>query len=366
MKKAHQILPYNAEVVSYFAISSPNFCNLDDLRKESRNEKFFISSYIALLHRLPNDKEQNVWKNRYKFPQQVFQDLLLTDIFNSKEFKKLHITIAGKMPVMGKRFFAVLFAIKHLFDKIKGAVRTVLKGGIQWLLFHLTQHAFTWNGKRDIILTADLFLEGMTAPQDGFELFQYIYKMPEREFEPYYIISDNNAEYQQIKNQYGKHIIAYSVEKRILSRFRLVRYFKRTKFICCGYKVMPALSMGIYEAIAKNPDVYYIFLQHGVNFFKEDFITPSSYSAFVFDKIMVSNDYERKLFMQRGCMREENIIRNGLLRWDQLEAYPKPSEERSIFIYFTHRRYLRELADATNSVYIQTIIQLLENEQFKI
>ena len=52
-------------------------------------------------------------------PQNVFQDLLLTTILDSREFKQRHLTVTGKKPDMGKRFFAILFAVKHMYDKVR-------------------------------------------------------------------------------------------------------------------------------------------------------------------------------------------------------------------------------------------------------
>ena len=220
--------------------------------------------------------------------------------------------------------------------------------------------------ERNKVICCDFIVEADTSPQDEFELFKYIYENGREHFEPYYIINEKCASYAEIKAEYGENIIAYSPEK--IREFALVlkELFKTVKFICGGFQVLHSLRLGITEAVKRSPYVYSIFTQHGITFFKDDFISQESYSSFLFDKLMISNDFEKQIFMERGCYAEENLIKNGLFRWDLLSA-DNAEAEKSIFIYFTHRRYLKNIEESElkNTVYVKTILGLLENPRFK-
>lgn len=220
--------------------------------------------------------------------------------------------------------------------------------------------------ERNKVICCDFIVEADTSPQDEFELFKYIYENGREHFEPYYIINEKCASYAEIKAEYGENIIAYSPEK--IREFALVlkELFKTVKFICGGFQVLHSLRLGITEAVKRSPYVYSIFTQHGITFFKDDFISQASYSSFLFDKLMISNDFEKQIFMERGCYAEENLIKNGLFRWDLLSA-DNAEAEKSIFIYFTHRRYLKNIEESElkNTVYVKTILGLLENPRFK-
>ncbi len=220
--------------------------------------------------------------------------------------------------------------------------------------------------ERNKVICCDFIVEADTSPQDEFELFKYLYKNGREHFEPYYIINEKCAAYAEIKAEYGDNIIAYSPEKIEEFAFTLKELFKTVKFICGGFQVLHSLRLGITEAVKRSQYVYSIFTQHGITFFKDDFISQASYSSFLFDKLMISNDFEKEIFINRGCYAEENLIKNGLFRWDLLSADNAVSE-KSIFIYFTHRRYLKNIEESElkNTVYVKTILGLLENPRFK-
>ncbi len=220
--------------------------------------------------------------------------------------------------------------------------------------------------KRNKVICCDFIVEADTSPQDEFELFKYLYENGRADFEPYYIINEKCAAYNEIKTKYGDNIIPYAPEKIVEFAFFMKDLFKTVKFICGGFQVLHSLRIGITEAVKRSPYVYSFFTQHGITFFKDDFISQSSYSAFLFDKLMISNDFEKKIFMERACYTEENLVKNGLFRWDLLSA-DNAESKKVIFIYFTHRRYLKNIEDSElkNTVYVRTIAGFLENPRFK-
>lgn len=231
------------------------------------------------------------------------------------------------------------------------------------LIANMTRKALMKNRERDKIILSDFIMEADTSPQDEFELFKFIYNKKDSEFTPYYIMNEDSPCYPEIRAQYGENIIPYSHRNRIKFSFGLVKLFKTTKYICSGFKVMQSLNMGITEAAKESPYVYSVFTQHGVTFFKDEFITPATYSPFFFDKIMISNDFEKEIFKNRSYCEDKHLFENGLFRWDLLSS-EKQKSEKSIFIYFTHRRYLKDIDDVQNSVYVETIAGLLKDPRF--
>lgn len=250
-----------------------------------------------------------------------------------------------------------------MFGGIKYRINRLQDMAFRRYISHYIVQAMQMNTQRNKVITCDFILEADTSPQDEFELFKYIYEQHNEYFVPYYIINEHCAAYPEIKAKYGDNIIPYSAENIVSFAFYMKELFKTTKFICGGFQVLHALCLGITDGCKRSPYVYSFFTQHGVNFFKDNFISQSSYSAFLFDKIMISNDFEKNLFMDRACYKEENLVKNGLFRWDLLSADHAQSN-KSIFIYFTHRRYLRNIEDIQDTVYVRTITSLLRNKEF--
>lgn len=253
-----------------------------------------------------------------------------------------------------------------MFAKIRNLVNAFRDNVFRHVITHENVKAMQLDTERNKVICCDFIVEADTSPQDEFELFKFLYEKNNEHFVPYYIINEKCAAYEEIKSKYGDNIIPYSPEKLVSFAFFMKDLFKTTKFICGGFQVLHSLNIGITDAVKHSPYVYSFFTQHGITFFKDDFISQSSYSSFLFDKLMISNDFEKKIFMERACYTEDNLVKNGLFRWDLLSA-DNAESEKSIFIYFTHRRYLRNIPDEElkNTVYVRTIVGFLENPRFK-
>ncbi|MDD6269092.1 MAG: CDP-glycerol glycerophosphotransferase family protein [Oscillospiraceae bacterium] len=254
---------------------------------------------------------------------------------------------------------------KVFFDNIMNGPLYTMSGELfRVMISHLNHRAVCMNTERNIVITCDLILEEDTSPQDEYALFCYLYgREKESGLLPYYIMNEHSPEYENIKSKYGDRIIPYSRENHRGFAVKLLKLLTHTKFICSGFQVMHALNIGLTDAVKKSPYVYLIFTQHGVNFFKDNFISQSAYSSFLFDRIMISNDFEKNLFIERGCYDEKALIKNGLFRWDLLSA-DNAESEKSIFIYFTHRRYLKDMENIEESAYVKAITGLLKDERF--
>ncbi|MGN0667101.1 MAG: CDP-glycerol glycerophosphotransferase family protein [Huintestinicola sp.] len=216
-------------------------------------------------------------------------------------------------------------------------------------------HNMCVNTKRDQVLLADHFIEPMTVPQDNYYLFEFMMGKEDRVFEPYYVMHKDCSIYSEAKKKYGKHIIGY--RSRLAFINEMLPRFRRIKIVIDSYQVFHHTIPEFTGCSKMSPYVFTVFTQHGVNFFKEKFINSSSFSAFMFDKVLCSNEYEENLFLTRGCFNEKNIIRSGLCRWD----YIKPEYgNKTIFMFFTHRRYLGSLEDISTSTYYKTITGIIK------
>lgn len=360
-----QKMPFSQESLTFAAKSDEVVFDLAELYGVEDKEKLVEFAYLSLLRRVPDSGAIDIWRNRRWMPHTLFRTFLLSTILASPEFKSNAMTVKGDNVSKWYRPLRQLLKIKRVIWSAVDAVRRKITKLRFRISQRITRHVFNKKGKRDAILINDLFTEEQSALLDGFELFKYAYSMKDSGMAPYYIVNTRSSQYLELKEKYRKHIIEYEPDHRIMTLLRLFRIFRRTKFVCDGYQVIAALGIDAANAIRHSPYVYYIFTQHGVNFFKEDYISAASYSSFCFDKVMVSNDYERELFLTRGCFDEDSIIKNGLFRWDNLSAVRKEKGQRIVFIYFTHRRYLRRMGDIRKSTYVRTIVGLLSDPGLK-
>lgn len=211
------------------------------------------------------------------------------------------------------------------------------------------------NSVRNIILLGDHFIESRAIPQDNYYLFCYIMERNDRQYEPYYVMNEHCPIYDYAKSKYGMHVIGYH-KNNIIFKIRMLVLLKKVKVICDSYQVFHHVIPSISAAAKHSRYLYTIFTQHGITFFKSNFININSFSAFKFDKVVVSNDIEKRIFLSRGAYQPNNIIQNGLCRWDNVQAV---YQNRTVFVFFTHRRYLSSKQNIKGSMYYRTIVDLL-------
>lgn len=213
--------------------------------------------------------------------------------------------------------------------------------------------------KRNLILIADNILDEKAEPLDSFAFFEYMAGKKDSPFRVCYILNRKNDRYRELCQQYKKQIIAYP-DKSLFGWRTLFLFFQTRYILDCGqnlFETNPKISF----MLRKSNQIELILTQHGITFFKDNFISPNMYGQNIFDKVMVSNDIERDIFIRRGNYLPENIIYNGLFRWDKLLPVKRSGKKRRIFIYFTYRRYLFRLRNMEDSVYIRTISELINH-----
>ncbi len=112
-----------------------------------------------------------------------------------------------------------------------------------------------------------------------------------------------------------------------------------------------------YDGILKHlPFAPYIFIEHGVTFFKEH--VTSLYGPTYFDKTLVSSRGTYELYSQNNAWAPKDMIRHGMPRWDLLTR--EAHAGKNIFVFFTWRTTFNEDLDYVHS-YFEKINALLSH-----
>ena len=213
--------------------------------------------------------------------------------------------------------------------------------------------------KNTYLLIDDLFEEDAECI-DTYSLFCY---MQNKGIPSYYVIWNKNYFYQKLKNSDNlKHVIV--LKERFGTDFiqRSFWILLKTKVIVSGF-----LNWGNYtperklvqDFVNSSKSFIHVYLNHGVTFFKKDILR--DYSPNNFKKLIVSNDYEKEIYMNKANWLEKDLIKGGLTRWDLLEK--KEHKERNIFVFFTFRKSLGKNKNYQDFEYYKRIISLFNNKQ---
>lgn len=216
-------------------------------------------------------------------------------------------------------------------------------------------------GKRNGILLLDNIAETAAIPLDNYSFFMYLNDLQDSEFVAFYLVNKKNNYAEEIKKIYGDKIVLYTAKHDILFWIKFLRILTYVRFVCESFQAIEYINPGLAEVFRKSTQITTIFTQHGITYFKDEFVRPNVYGHKMYDAVMVSNDKEKEIFLQRGEYEEEQIIKNGLFRWDVIQDESKKRSE--IFVFFTHRRYLDVLKNKEECVYYKTISDLLRNPE---
>ncbi len=234
----------------------------------------------------------------------------------------------------------------------------IIRGIYKKIIFFLLNLSEKFNlSNRNFIIMGDLFFNKSVAPIDNFAFFEYLHSKKSK-YVGYYILHKNYKEYDFIKSKYGKYIITYRNKADLLFYLKIAFLSFKTRFVLDSFDAF-ALFFGLFFKKSKKIDI--IFSQHGITYFKQEFITPCMYGAKKLDKVIVSNNYEYEIFKTKAGYLEKNIIKLGLFRWDSLK--PVQSDSKIIFVYFTFRHYLVKHNNIFETNYFKNIFSLLSNQK---
>lgn len=213
--------------------------------------------------------------------------------------------------------------------------------------------------KRNVVLITDNVREPNANIVDNFTLFEYLYNSDKKIFKPYYILEENSPYYKEIKNKYKGRILGFKSIPTIGFKLKLLWLMPHLKYACDSFNALDALQVNFNYAIKKSKHVISVFTQHGVNYFKPDFVRPNVFGFEMYDYTTAANDMEKEILVKRGTFPPNRVIHNGLFRWDNIK--PCTPDEKSIFVFFTKRAYLKKLSRVDNCQYVKEINKILNN-----
>ena len=208
---------------------------------------------------------------------------------------------------------------------------------------------------KDCYLLFDCLNGDISESIDAYSLFKY---MQSKGKNVYYVLLKNTEFYKKLlDNNDLKGIIP--IENPMTTNSgdffeAIYDILLRSKAVITAYGLF--CSKYGQKFIKNNPYWQYIFIQHGQIFLKESVMKNGYLTSEKFDKILISSDYEYKIFKKYGW-EDEKLIKCGLPRWDFLNQ--KNDKENSILIMLTWRK--TNSLNFHNSLYLKNLTKLLKN-----
>lgn len=134
-------------------------------------------------------------------------------------------------------------------------------------------------------------------------------------------------------------------------------FFNYPKLIGQSSHIITSFGMGVPELnamIKALPNSTYIFLEHGVTFFKKSVL--NLYNSDYFDRILVPSRRTKDIYDKDRLWPREKMLLAGLPRWDLLCR--RQHFQKNIFVFFTWRRSFYENKKAVKD-YFAVIVSLL-------
>lgn len=215
--------------------------------------------------------------------------------------------------------------------------------------------------KNTYILIDDLFEEDAECI-DTYSLFCYMQK---HNIPSYYVVWKKNYFYTKLKKENKlKNVIV--VKERFGTDFIRKSFWilLKTKIIISGFlnwgNFTPERKL-VQDFVNNTKSFTHVYLNHGVTFFKKDVL--KAYSPQNFKKLIVSNNLEKKIYIEKAAWQEKNIIKGGLARWDLLKK--EVHKEKNIFVFFTFRKTFGQHRNYKEFDYYKKIISLFQNKKLQ-
>ena len=230
--------------------------------------------------------------------------------------------------------------ILNIFMSLKDAV------------YFLSQLVYSLIEKLQPIFRKDIvFFMDTTRPYteliDAYSLFE---KALEKGINSYYLMSSEHSSYKEIKKKYKNRIIEFDNYIHIKHFFKFIRM---KKFINSF-----SFQGDLNEFLYRNKYIDFVYLNHGVTLLKDSIF--EIYNSKAFNKFLVSNDIEAKMFVEKGGFDEKNLVKATMPHFDLLKD--NKDTTRSIFIFFTWRMSFGNI-DYKDSLYYKNLKALIENQK---
>lgn len=190
---------------------------------------------------------------------------------------------------------------------------------------------------------------------DAYSLFEYMLK---NNYKCFYIINKFHPQFEQIKSKYPKNIIVLD-KKTKMENLHLKHFSKflhlKAYFSAWGLEIN---NISLHNFLYNNKYIEYVFLQHGMTMLKS--FVFDLYNKNWFNKIVISNDYEKNIVQKHMGYDESQIIKATMSRFDLLPE--KKDIAKNIFVFFTWRLSFDKIPYET-SKYYERICSLLNNKK---
>lgn len=203
---------------------------------------------------------------------------------------------------------------------------------------------------RDIILCCDSLTDKCAEAIDMWTFFQFLQSqnIPSR-----YVLLKQNKLYDVLKKQ--------SKLKDVIVIRRMEHLFMHHADVIAKSKILISsfeMRWDVNPLLAQNPNLKYIFAQHGSIFLKESVL--DLYTEDLYNYIISATKKESELYETRGLWQNGKQIKCGLPRWDAL--YRKPHDKKNIFVFFTWRTSIAGWPES-HKIYSDRIFEFLCDER---
>lgn len=246
--------------------------------------------------------------------------------------------------------------------KIKKVIKRHLKVVLNKVGCWMYSYCCNVKSNRNVVLLLDSIREPNAPLIDNFAMFDYMMSLDACAVKPVYLVNEASPKAAELVEKYHDNVMVICKKKRIRTFLSLARIFKETFAVCQTTMGLQWLTFGADAALKRSKNVSNIFTQHGVTYFKDKFISRRMYGKKFFNKVMLSSVVEVPIFEERGGYSPDDIIRNGLFRWDSMLENRGTTVSKVIFLYFTYRYYMRKIRgkQIRESTYIRRIQELLD------
>lgn len=184
--------------------------------------------------------------------------------------------------------------------------------------------------EQDTYVFFDNLSSKITEEIDALTLFEYC---REKGIPAVYIATKDGYLYKKMKGcESGGVYFVENEKENWLLRKELFALMLRARAAITSFG---CIYSPLERFFRKSPNIEYICIGHGTAFFRNSHFKGYYMSTRRYNRILVSNEYEKELLINYNW-KDEMFIKAGLPRWDKLPT--RKTDNKKILIFFTWRR----------------------------
>lgn len=216
---------------------------------------------------------------------------------------------------------------------------------------------FSFSKNHNTFLLWDCLTDSNVECIDAFTLFQYLLNNKK---DAYYVLLKKSSLYQKLHSANKIEniiVLENSLTENPLEFLEATKsILSKSKYLLTSFTENDSL-IKLFFKIEKR--FKYVFLQHGVTYFKESVFLKKYLKKKNFNKCLVSSIIEKNIFNIHG-INDNLLILSGLPRWDLLNNKDSQILDKSIFAMFTYRSFNNRVEE---SLYYNNLLNLLKNKK---